>query len=77
MKNIKLIETIAITYFHENRGQIDEDRLQQILKESLNVEIGNVKLEGDILKVYYGPKPRKKVIFEIHNEKIKIKKDES
>jgi hypothetical protein len=79
MKNIKLIEIIVVTYFHENRGQIDENRLQQILTESLNIEIGDVKLEGDILKVYYGPKlpKRKKIIFEIHNEKIKHRKEEN
>jgi hypothetical protein len=75
MKNIKLIETIVITYFHENKDKIDEDRLEEILKESLNVEIGSVKLENNILKVYYGPKPRKKVIFEIHEDKIKHKKE--
>lgn len=77
MKDMKLIETIVVTYFHENKDSIDEIRLKEILTESLNIDIGSVKLDSNILKVYYGPKTkRKKVIFEFHNDKIKIKKDE-
>lgn len=76
MKDIKLIDTIVVTYFHENKNKIDEVRLRQILEESLEIEIGSVKLEGDTLMIYYGPKAkRKKVIFEIHNDKIKHRKE--
>lgn len=76
MKDIKLIEAIVVTYFHENKDTIEANRLKEILTESLNIEIGSVRLEEDILKVYYGPKDkRKKIIFEIHSEKIKIKKN--
>lgn len=78
MKDIKLIETIVISYFHENKDNIEEDRLEEILRDSLNIEIGSVKLQDNILKVYYGPKSkRKKVLFEIHNDKIKHIKDET
>jgi len=76
MKDIKLIETIVVTYFHENKNKIDKVRLHQILEESLEIEIGSIKLDGDILTVYYGPKQkRKKVIFEIHEDKIKHRKE--
>lgn len=76
MKDLKLIEAIVVTYYHENKDSIEESRLKEILTDSLNIDIGGVKLEGDILVIYYGPKnKRKKAIFEIHNEKIKIKKD--
>ena len=76
MKDIKLIETIVITYFHENKNKIDKVRLRQILEESLEIEIGSVKLDGDNLIIYYGPKTkRKKVLFEIHEDKIKHRKE--
>jgi hypothetical protein len=76
MKDIKLIDAIVVTYFHENKDKIDEDRLKEILTDSLNIDIGSVKLEGGLLKVYYGPKTkRKKVLFEIHDDKIKHRKE--
>lgn len=76
MKDLKLIEAIVVTYYHENKDSIEETRLKEILIDSLNIDIGSVKLEGDILIIYYGPKnKRKKAIFEIQNEKIKMKKD--
>jgi len=75
MKDLKLIETIVVTYFHENKD-IDGKRLKEILTDSLNIEIGNVKLDENILKVYFGPKnKRKKIIFEIQKDKIKKRKD--
>jgi len=74
MKDLKLIEAIIVTYFYENKD-MEESKLKEILTDSLNIDIGTIKLEGDILIIYYGPKnKRKKVIFQIHNEKIKIKK---
>lgn len=76
MKDIKLIECFVKSYFHQNRD-IDEDCLKQILTESLNIDIGSVKIEGNIIKIYYGPKTkRKKVLFEFHDDKIKHIKEE-
>ena len=73
MKYIKLIETIVVTYYHENRDNIEEDRIEELLKESLNIKINGAKFEDNLLTVSYGNK--KKVVFEFHNDKIKIKKD--
>ena len=73
MKDIKLIETIVLSYF-QGKHTIDEFRLEEILKEALNINIQEVTYEDNILTIYYGPKTKsKKIEFEVHNDKIKHK----
>jgi hypothetical protein len=78
MKDIKLIKTLVISYFHENEHKINEIQLEEFLKESLNIDIGEVTLINGLLTIYYGPKNKeKRILFEIHKDKIKHKKDEA
>jgi hypothetical protein len=77
MKDLKLIETLVISYFHENK-KINQFSLEDFLKESVNIEISEVTYEDNILTITYGPKTKsKKLIFEVHNDKIKHKKEEN
>lgn len=77
MKDIKLIECVVKSYFYENKNNIDEQRLKEILTDSLNIDIGSVKIEENFIRVYYGPKnKRKKVLFEFHDDKIKHIREE-
>jgi hypothetical protein len=73
MKDIKFIETIVVAYYRENRDSINVERLEEILKDSLNIEFSSIILENKTITVCYGLD--KKIIFEFNNEKIKIKKE--
>ena len=73
MKDIKLIEAVVVSYYYGNKD-IKAEKLEEILKDSLNVEIGDVTIKDKLIKICYGNKG-KTVIFDTHNDKIKLKKE--
>jgi len=75
MKDRKLIEIVVKSYFHENKD-LDVMKIGELLKESLNIKISNIELEGKYLRILYGSKKNEKeIIFEINKDKIKTKRE--
>ncbi len=71
MKDIKLIECIVKSYSYENKNKIDANKLEEILKDSLNIDIDSVIFDNNIIEINYNK--IKKVLFEIKNDKFRLK----